>query len=58
MTILSSFAIFGVEPEMLESVYTQMERYVCMLYRNKESKVESMKDLQWAMFAKAGKEGR
>ena len=37
---------------------TQAERYVCLLYRSTDSKSETLKELRWALFAKAGKEGR
>ena len=56
--ILDAFSEFGCSETVPERVFRQMERYVCLLYRSTDSKSETLKELRWALFAKAGKEGR
>ena len=56
--ILSAFAQFGLHRQLPECVFSQMERYFCILYGTDCRSNSTLKHLRWTLFAQKGKEGQ
>lgn len=49
--ILDAFAVFGMTQKILECIFRQMERYICMLYSTGNIKTNTVAELRWILLS-------